>query len=303
MTGVQTCALPISIVGTVPERVAIGAQVSPLVGLVAESLPAGAEVLLAEGEFTSLAQPFHGRGDLVVRTAPLERLAEAIRPATALVAVSVVQSADGRVTDLPALRAATAAQGVRLLADATQAAGWLPLRADDADFLVCAAFKWLLSPRGTAFLAVAPEAAKTLRPLAPGWYAGEDPWANCYDTVELADSARRFDVAPVWPAFVGTAASLSLVEELTPERIGAHNLALADRFRAGVESLGHTVTPGRSAVVSVPGLGHAAAELAGADVIGSNRAGNLRLAFHLNNGSADADRALEVLSALAPRTA
>jgi len=287
------------LVGTVPERVAIGSQVSALVALVAESLPSGAEVLLAEGEFTSLTQPFHGRADLAVRTVPLEQLAESVGPATALVAVSVVQSADGRVTDLPALRAATAAHGARLLADATQSAGWLPLRADDADFLVCSTYKWLLCPRGTAFLAVGPEAAATLRPIAPGWYAGEDPWANCYDSVELARSARRFDVAPAWSAFVGTAASLSLIEELTPERIGAHDLALADRFRDGLAALGHTPTPGRSAVVSIAGLGPAATRLAQADVVTSNRAGNLRVAFHLYNSSPDVDRVLDVLDVLA----
>lgn len=292
-----------ALVGTVPERVAIGAQASPLVGLVAESLPPGAEVLLAEGEFTSLSAPFHGRGDLRVRTVPLERLAEAVGPTTALVAVSAVQSADGRVTDLAALRAVTAEHGARLLADVTQAAGWLPLRAEDADFLVCAAYKWLLGPRGSAFLAVDPEAAATLRPLAPGWYAGDDPWTNCYDTVRLAPDARRFDVAPAWSAFVGTAASLSLIRELTPERIGAHDLALADRFRSGLAALGHDTTPGRSAVVSVPGLGHAAAELARADVVTSNRAGNLRVSFHLHNSSADPDRALDVLSGLRLRLA
>ena len=291
------------LVGTTPERVAIGAQVSSLVALVAASLPAGAEVLLAEGDFTSLTQPFHGRGDLAVRTVPLERLAASVGPATALVAVSVVQSADGRVTDLPALRAVTAAHGARLLADATQSAGWVPLRADDADFLVCAAYKWLLCPRGTAFLAVGPEAAETLRPLTPGWYAGEDPWANCYDSVRLARSARRFDVAPAWSAFVGAAASLSLIEELTPERIGAHNQALAGRFRQGLAALGQAPTPGRSAVVTVPGLGPAAAGLARAGVVTSNRAGNLRVSFHLHNSSPDVDRVLDVLSSTTRGTA
>src|SRR3954452_15150200 len=70
------------LVGTVPSRVAIGSQVSAMVALVAASLPAGAEVLLAEGEFTSLTQPFHSRDDLRVRTVPLELLTESVRPGT-----------------------------------------------------------------------------------------------------------------------------------------------------------------------------------------------------------------------------
>ena len=38
--------------------VAIGSVVSPFVGLVAASLPRGSEVLVAEGEFTSVSFPF-----------------------------------------------------------------------------------------------------------------------------------------------------------------------------------------------------------------------------------------------------
>ena len=284
------------LVGAPAEQVAIGSQVSSLVGLVAAALPAGAEVLLGQGDFTSLTQPFHGRGDLAVRTVPLEQLAASVGPATALVAVSAVQSADGRVADIAGLRAATSAHGARLLVDGTQAIGWLPIRADQVDYLVCGAYKWLLAPRGTAFLVVSPEAAATLQPVAAGWYAGEDPWAECYDTVRLATSARRFDVAPAWHAFAGTAPSLALIEELTPARIGAHNLALAERFRAGLAGLGHRPVPGESAIVSTPGLGTAAAELARAGVVMSNRAGNLRAAFHLYTTSADVDRALDVLS-------
>lgn len=81
---------------------AIGAAVSELVGLVASSLPSGSEVVCAEEEFTSVLFPFLVRqqaGELVVRVVPLERLAEAVRSSTTLVALSAVQSADGRVFD------------------------------------------------------------------------------------------------------------------------------------------------------------------------------------------------------------
>ena len=46
-----------------------------------------------------------------------------------LVAVSVVQSADGAIVDLDGLRGDRQA----VLLDVTQAAGWLPLRLDWAD--------------------------------------------------------------------------------------------------------------------------------------------------------------------------
>src|SRR5260370_39831048 len=46
-----------SLIGVAPEKVAIGASVSPLVGLVAASVPDGTRVLAVAGEFTSVIVP------------------------------------------------------------------------------------------------------------------------------------------------------------------------------------------------------------------------------------------------------
>ena len=176
-------------------RVAAGASVSAHSGLVAASLPPGAEVLTAEDDFTSVVNPFHTRGDLKVRIVPLERLADSVRPGTALVAVSAAQSADGRIADLPALRAAAQEHGARTYVDFSQAAGWLPVDAESYDYTVSTTFKWLLGPHGAAFLAV-PEDFGDLRPVLAGWVAGENPWDSCYGPVaELAHSARRLTSA------------------------------------------------------------------------------------------------------------
>ena len=102
---------------------------------------------------------------------PLAGLVEAIGPGVDLVAVSAVQSADGRLVPggLDALAAAAAQHGCLTYVDVTQAVGWLPFHADRFDFVSCAAYKWLLSPRGTAFGVVRPErlgdAATALRGL------------------------------------------------------------------------------------------------------------------------------------------
>ncbi|MGW0901687.1 aminotransferase class V-fold PLP-dependent enzyme, partial [Streptomyces goshikiensis] len=109
------------LVGVGSDRVAVGSAVATHVGLVAAALPAGAEVLCPEGEFASVINPFVVRGDLTVRFVPLEALAGSVGPDTALVALSAVQSADGRTADLPAVREAAAGCGARMLVDATQA--------------------------------------------------------------------------------------------------------------------------------------------------------------------------------------
>jgi selenocysteine lyase/cysteine desulfurase len=285
------------LVGTGPERVAIGANASTEVGLVAGSLPAGAEVVLAEGDFSSLIQPFAGRADLTLRFVPLDDVADAVRSETALVAVSAAQSADGRVADLAALREAARAHGARTYVDFSQAAGWLPMEADRYDFTVATTFKWLLGPHGAAFLVV-PEDFGGLTPLLAGWVAAEEPWNSCYGPVaELAHTARRFDVSPALFTHAGVRHSLALIEELGVAAVHAHDLALADRFRSGLAGLGHEPLPAPgSAIVSVPGLGDRQAELSRAGIEVSNRAGNLRASFHLYNTAADVDRLLDVLS-------
>jgi selenocysteine lyase/cysteine desulfurase len=287
------------LVGVPKERVAAGASVAVYAGLIATALPSGAEVLVAEGDFSSVVNPFHVRADLKVRTVPLEGLAEAVRPGTELVAVSAVQSADGRVTDLAAVAAAVRAHGARTLVDASQAVGWFPLDAGAYDFTVAVGYKWLMGPRGVAFLTV-PEDHDWVTPVFAGWAAGERPWDSYYGPVEeLAHSARRFDQSPALLSYVTARHSLDLVEELGVERIHTHDLALAERFRAGLAGLGHEPVPAPgSAIVSVPGFGHRRDELARAGIQLSDRAGNLRAAFHLYNNEADVDRLLNALSGL-----
>lgn len=295
---VEACRAAYARLAGVPvARVAVGASVAAHTAVVAASLPAGAEVLTAEDDFTSVLNPFHVRGDLKVRAVPLERVAESVRPGTALVAVSAVQSADGRLADLPALREAARTHGTRTYVDYSQSAGWLPMDADAYDYTAAVSFKWLLGPHGAAFFTV-PGDFGGLTPVLAGWVAGERPWDSCYGPVaELAHSARRFDLSPALFALAGLRHSLDLIEELGVAAVHAHDVALADRFRAGLTRLGHEpVSAPGSAIVSVPGLGSRQPELSRAGIELSDRAGNLRAGFHLYNTPADVDRLLDALS-------
>ncbi|HET6856607.1 MAG TPA: aminotransferase class V-fold PLP-dependent enzyme [Streptomyces sp.] len=284
------------LVGTDAGRVAVGSAVAVHVGLIATSLPAGAEVLVPEGDFASLVNPFAIRGDLKLRYVPLDALAESVRPGTSLVAFSAVQSADGKIADLPAVRAAAAAHGARTLVDATQAAGWLPFRAGDYDYTVTGGYKYLLCPRGTSFLTVTAQAQETLTPFHAGWLSGEDPWGSTYGPVgELAHNARRFDEPPPSIPYLGAQQSLALLEEIGTAAVHAHTTALAARLRAGLADLGHAPLPGDGPIVAAPSLAGRHEDLEAADVVTSVRAGNLRISFHLYNSTADVDRVLDVL--------
>jgi selenocysteine lyase/cysteine desulfurase len=283
------------IAGVPASDVAVGSAVSLFAGLVAAALPAGARVLCPEGDFTSLLFPFlaqEARG-VVVEFAPLDRLAEALGGEHDLVAFSSVQSADGRVADIDAVAAAAKHHGVRICVDTTQSSGWLPLDCGRFDYTACAGYKWLLGPRGTAFLTISRERRAELTPLAAGWYAGEDVHASYYGApLRLARDARRFDLSPAWLSWVGHAPALELLADVGIETIHAHDLRMADRLRAGLG-----LPPGDSAIVSVSGLPADAAErLADAGVMAAGRGGALRLSCHLYTTERDVDRALEVLT-------
>jgi len=280
------------LVSTPVEWVAVGSQVSALVGLAATVLPPGARVICPEGEFTSVIFPFLVRADLNlnVESVPLERIASMIDPDTDLVAFSAVQSADGRVADLAAIKAAASANGALTLVDATQAVGWLPLDATEFDITVTGAYKWLLSPRGTAFMTVRPEMLERVLPLYAGWYAGDSPWESIYGLpLRLAPDARRLDLSPGWLAWVGTVPGLRLVDEVGVHAIHAHNVALANSLLA---QLGKE--PADSAVVSLDlEGGFDPGRLDGLRV--AFRSGHLRVGFHLYNTDADVARLADAI--------
>ncbi|CAN5383881.1 aminotransferase class V-fold PLP-dependent enzyme [soil metagenome] len=282
------------LVGVDPSEVAVGGQASMFAGLVAASLPPGSEVLTAEGDFTSILFPFHAQASrgITVREVPLDRIAEAVDDRTTLVSVSAVQSADGRVADLDSLEATCAGTGTRILLDTTQAVGWLPIEAVRFAYTVCSGYKWLLAPRGTAYFTVRPELADEIVPNHAGWYAGPDPWTSIYGTpLRLAPDARRFDLSPAWHSWVAAAPALDLLAEVGLGALHAHAVDLAERFRSAV-GLPSTNSAIVSAVADdqVPGL------MAASRIVGSVRAGRLRLAFHVSTSEPDADRAAEVLS-------
>ncbi|WP_378144253.1 aminotransferase class V-fold PLP-dependent enzyme [Cnuibacter sp. UC19_7] len=280
------------LVGVDVSRVAIGSQTSVMVAMIASSLPAGAEVIVVDGDFSSMVFPFLVRDDLVVRHVPLPSLADAVGPDTALVAFSLVQSATGEIADADAIVAAARAAGARTLCDTTQATGWMRVDASRFDATVCHAYKWLCAPRGVALLTVSESFAAELVPTTAGWYAGDDVWGSCYGpTMSLAADARRFDVSPAWQAWVGATTSLELFASVAAEEVEAYTGGLGDSLRS---RLGLPLTG--SAIVTWPDeTGTDAAALAAAGIVASSRAGRARVAFHVWNDESEVERVCAAL--------
>jgi selenocysteine lyase/cysteine desulfurase len=228
---------------------------------------------------------------LQVTTAPLHSIADLVADGAEAVVFSAVQMSTGEVADCEAILAAAAEVNAMTICDATQAVGWLPIDATRFDAVLCAAYKWLMSPRGTAFLTVSDRLLSDIVPHSAGWYAGEDVHASYFGPpLRLATDARRLDVSPAWFSWVGTQPALELIEQIGLDAIHQHDVALANRFRAG---LGLPSSDSAIASVDVP---DAAGRLHRAGIIGAIRGGRLRTSWHIYNDHDDVDRVLEALT-------
>ena len=282
------------LVGVPVETVAIAANVSTLVGLVAASIPDGSRVLAPDVEFTSVLFPFLVQDSrrVRVRLVPARGLAGEIGSDVDVVAFSAVQMATGEVADLHAIASAASEHDVMTVVDATQAVGWLPFEAGRFDVVVAHAYKWMMSPRGTALMSISPALLETVVPHAAGWYGGEDPLATFFGApLRLAESARRLDTSPAWFMWVGTAPALATIEEIGVAAINEHDVGLANRFRA---ELGLEQSDSAIVFHDAP---DAAEKLARAGIQAAVRGGRLRTSWHVYNTTDDVDRTLDVLSA------
>jgi selenocysteine lyase/cysteine desulfurase len=279
------------LIGVDPVHVAVGSTTSQILAPVAAAVPAGARMVCPDIEFTSAVWPFLARGDGEVRTAPVAALASIVDSGTDVVAFSLVQSATGEVAPYQEIVAAARTADALVVVDATQAFGWLPFDASLADVVVVAGYKWLMAPRGVAYAYLDPAVRDRMTAFAAGWYAAEDVHGSYYGPpLALATSARRFDISPAWFSFVGAAPALELVERIGVPAIHDHNVALANRFLAG---LGQPLSDSAIVTVDVP---DAERKLAAAGIRAAVRNARVRASFHVYTRQSDVDDALTALA-------
>lgn len=266
------------------DRVAMGSQTSVMVSLFCSAAPSGAEVLCVDGDFSSIVFPFLQRPDIRVRSVPLAELASEISEQTWLVAFSFAQSATGEIADVDSIVDAAARTGTFTLCDTTQATGVHPIDASVFDATVCHAYKWLCSPRGVAFLTINERLGQQVKPTQAGWYAGDSVWDSCYGpAMQLSPSARRYDVSPAWPAWIGAEPAIRMFASLDIAEIWQRASGLGASL---CDALG--IPQQRQSIVTwADPDGSDLKKLTDAGLIVSGRAGRLRTAFHLWNDHSD----------------
>lgn len=236
----EACA---RLIGAAPEEVALTTSTSEGLAKVIAGLGAGPghEILTADDEHPGLLGPLiaaRERG-AVIRTGPLERLADHITPATTLIACSHVSWMTGAYAD-PRLYDS----GLPVVLDGAQSAGAVPV---DVRALGCAAFaaagqKWLCGADGTGFLYLEPAFGTRVQPVGPGYMAFERTDGGLDSPLHAG--ARRHDT----PALAREAVALSLAAVETLERYGwdrvhRHGIELAQELADRLAARGIAVVP------------------------------------------------------------
>ena len=293
--------------GVPQAHVALMSSVAEAAATVAASLPSrGGTIVVGDSEFRSNLFPWlalEARGYRIIRVpcggaSRTESLAAAINEQTALVAVSHVLSADGERAGLAGLRAAADAVGARMFADVTQSLGVLDmeLAASRPDYLAVHGYKWLLCPRGAAWL-VTPHYGE-LRPLMPSWSSAADR-EHFGGSLRLAAGAARCDTSPAWLSWVGAEAAIALLANLPATAVERHCLDLAAAFRDGATAAGAMPVsagqPSHIAAVRVSDPDSVGARLRAAGVRARILGDRLRVGFHYFNNDEDVAAALGAL--------
>jgi selenocysteine lyase/cysteine desulfurase len=284
---------------------------------------AGDEVIIAGGEFPAhyaTWKPMEAREGIRVQiTHPQDQfiqsgdLIAAMTPRTRVISVSHVRFDDGSILDASSLAAACKKNGTLLVLDVSQSCGAIPMDVSSlgADFIVCAGYKYLLSPWGTGFLWAKPENADLLRPGPYNWLSQDvETFARLnYVDPRPARTLSRWDAAQASSIYnfnlTVMEASARFVLNATPALIHDHNQTLINHFFERLPDGYRLASPRQASRRGVFGCIEVGSRsdtellyqtLRNERFVVALREGKIRVAPHLLNSTQDMDRLLVSLA-------
>lgn len=284
---------------------------------------AGDEVIITGGEFPAhyaTWKPMEAREGIKLQiTHPQDQfiqsgdLIAAMTPRTRVISVSHVRFDDGSILDASSLAAACKRNGTLLVLDVSQSCGAIPMDVSSlgADFIVCAGYKYLLSPWGTGFLWAKPENADLLRPGPYNWLSQDvETFARLnYVDPRPARTLSRWDAAQASSIYnfnlTVMEASARFVLNATPALIHDHNQSLIDYFFERLPDGYRLASPRQASHRGVFGCIEVGSRgdteslyqtLRDERFVVALREGKIRVAPHLLNSTQDMDRLLVSLA-------
>lgn len=314
-----------TLIGANPDEVALTTGAGAGLAAIAYALEwsRGDEVVIARGEFPvqhATWKPMEAREGIKVRSAvpqgqfiQSDDLVAAMTPRTRVVSVSHVRFDDGSMLDVSSLAAACKRNGTLLVLDVSQSCGAIPMdaRSLGADFIVCAGYKYLLSPWGTGFLWTRKETLDSLRPGPYNWLSqGVESFARLnFVNPEPSPGLSRWDYGEAASVYnfnlTVMEASAKFVLDAGPALIRDHSQALIEYFFERLPDGYRLASPRQASQRGVSGCIEAGSRantesvyqtLRDAGFVVALREGKIRVAPHLINSTQDMDRLLVVLA-------
>ncbi|MZR32135.1 aminotransferase class V-fold PLP-dependent enzyme [Sneathiella litorea] len=316
----QARSLFARLIGAAADDIAIIPSASYGTAVAARNLPlkAGEKILLLEDQFPSNVYCWTERvrengAEIMTVPAPADHdwtsaVLKAIDDKVAIAALPHNHWTDGALLDLEAIGARLRAQGAKLVLDVTQSLGAMPLDLEKIkpDFMIAAAYKWLLGPYSLGFMYVAPE-HQGGDPLEYNWLnrKGSEDFAGLVEYVDTyQQGARRFDMGER-ANFALMPIAVAALEQLLDWGIANIQETLTQKTRniaARCADLGLTSLPDDIRAGHFLGLRRDGGlpkdileRLRTEDIHVSVRGSSMRITPHLFNNEADSDKLLAAL--------
>ncbi|PHZ83970.1 aminotransferase class V-fold PLP-dependent enzyme [Paremcibacter congregatus] len=316
----RACSLMADMIGAARSDMAVVPAVSYGIALAAKNLPvaAGQKILVLAEQFPANVYAWQdvarkAQAELVTISRPADgdwtgALCDALDEKVAIVACAAAHWTDGGRVDLVRVGAACRAQGAALVLDLTQSLGVVPFSVQevDPDFMVAAAYKWLLGPYSYGFVYVAPRHHGGV-PLEEAWISrkGSRNFARLVDYQPAYEpGAGRFNVGER-SNFMLTPIVISALERLNgwgAAAIATYLEGLTDDIAVGAQALGLGVADKAQRSPHLIGLNFKggvpaglAEHLTAQKIYVSFRGDSMRVSPHIYNDASDGVRLLEAL--------
>jgi len=223
-----------------------------------------------------------------------QQLLETIDEQTLAVSVSHVEFKSAYINDAEAIAKRCRSVGARLLLDVFQAAGVIPIKAQEwgVDAVVGGCLKFLCGGPGNVFFYVDPAISSEMTPRLTGWMAHPAPFA--FEPLPMRhreDAYRYLNGTPQIACLYAASPGLEIHNEIGIDAIRAKNKRLVALLYDGAREQGWDVTcpedperRGSTVAINAPHGEMVAAELNARDVVVDFRPGaGIRVAPHFYN--------------------
>jgi cysteine desulfurase / selenocysteine lyase len=292
------------LIGATPEDIAFVSNAASALGMVLAGLDLKSDenIITLQDEFPNYLYMQQ------MREVPWERFFESIDNKTRLVAISEVNYSTGFRPPLEEISKFTRERGIILFVDGTQSLGALTidLQKLNVDIYAVHAYKWMISPPGSAFMAVWEPLRSDLRSIMVGWRSHKT-WREVdnlhHGVPEFSSTAEKYEGGGLpFALLYALEQSVGMMLEIGPDLIERRVMQLAESARDRLRDLGADIAENGSQIVAARFRGrdpsHLARELKKRNVNVAARHGFLRISPHFYNDDNDLDQLCEAIKPL-----